>query len=222
MVAPIDVAVILGGAVLLLFGAALSVYGVGLLGVVVGGGAGYLFAPTIGGLLGVSGLGGVAAATGLGIVVGLVVTYLLLSMAVAMVSFVAGVYAGLVVIVPMLGDGGMGLLAYPAAFVVGLAAAGLGAFLTRTVLVLVTAFVGATLASGSLTVADIAAAGENLALDPLLFEAASPVFLGLLVLGILTQFGLFKFGYVTKLVGILPGASVLTDRRRGGAAGKSS
>jgi hypothetical protein len=218
MVELIDVAVILGGAVLLFFGAALSVYGVGILGVVVGGGAGYLFAPTIGGLLGFEGIAGVAAATALGVVVGLVLTYLLLSMAVAMLSFVAGVYAGLVVIVPMLG-GDMGLLAYPAAFVVGLAAAGLGAFLTRTVLVLVTAFVGATLASGSLTVADVAAAGEDLAVEPLLFDVAEPVFLGLLALGILTQFGLFKFGYVTKLVGILPGASVLRDRRRGDASG---
>ena len=26
------------------------------------------------------------------------------------------------------------------------------------------------------------------------------------VLGVLSQFGLFKFGYVTKLIGILPGA----------------
>jgi hypothetical protein len=86
--------------------------------------------------------------------------------------------------------------------------------MTRTTMVLVTSFVGAVLVSGSLSPADVAAAQREFALEPLVFEAGSPVFLGLFALGVLSQFGLFKLGYVTKLAGLLPGASVLKDRGR--------
>lgn len=215
MVDLIGVAVIVAGLVLLLAGAALSVYGVAILGAIVGGGVGYLFAPTIGGAIGLEGTLAAIGATGVGGLAGTVASYVLLSMAVATLSFVAGTYAGLVVAPAVLGDGA-GVLLYAAALAVGVVAALLGSFLTRTVLVLVTSFVGATLASTSLTLADVTAAGENLTLDPLLFDVAAPLFLGLFALGVLAQFGLFKVGYVTRLVGVLPGASVLHDRGRGG------
>ena len=211
MVNVIAIALVLGGLALLFAGAALSVYGVGLLGVLVGGGAGYLFAPTIGGAIGVDGLLAVPVAVALGVVVGLGVTYLLLSLAIAGVSFVAGMYLGLVAVAPLL-TGGSGLLAYPVALVVGGVAAALGSILSRTMLIFVSSFVGATLVSRSLTAADVAAAGTQLSPDPLLFDLFSPLFLGLFVLGVLSQFGLFKFGYVTKLVAVLPGARVLSDR----------
>lgn len=214
MVDVIGIAVILGGLVLLFAGAALSIYGVAILGVIVGGGVGFLLAPTLGSAIGLEGLLAAVVATALGMVAGLVLSYLLLSMAIAALSFVAGVYAGLVVVAPMLGEGSGGL-AYPIAIVVGIAAAALGSFLTKSILVVVTSFVGATLASGSLTLSDVSAAGEDLALDPLLFDVADPIFLVLFVLGLLTQFGLFRFGYVTALVSKLPGASVLTDSRSG-------
>lgn len=211
MVDLVGVAVVLSGVVLLVAGAALSVYGVAILGVLVGGGAGFALAPSIGPALGLEGVLAVPAATALGVIAGLVAAYLLLSTAVAALSFVAGTYAGLVVVAPLLGDGA-GVLASPVALVVGGVAAFVGTIMTRTVLVLVTSFVGATLASGSLTVADVAAAGEGLALDPILFDVASPVFLGLFAVGVLVQFGLFRFGYVRKLAAVLPGASVFRDR----------
>jgi hypothetical protein len=210
MVELIGIAVILVGLVLLFAGAALSVYGVAVLGVMVGGGVGYLFAPTIGDVLGLGELLAVVVATAIGIVAGLVAAYLLLSMAVAALSFVVGVYAGLVLLSAFVG--GDSVMIYPGALVVGIVAAALGSFLTKSVLVIVTSFVGATLVSGSLTVSAVTQASEQLTLEPLLFDVADPILLGLFALGILTQFGLFKFGYVTKLVGMLPGASVLTNR----------
>lgn len=211
MVDLVPVVLVLGGAVLLFTGAALSVYGVALLGAILGGGGGYLFAPTVGGVLGFEGIVAVVAATAIGAVAGVVVTYLLLSMAVAIVSFVVGTYLGLVAIVPLL-TGGAGLLAYPAAILVGMIAAFVGLTLTRTTMTLVTSFVGATLVSRSVTVAHFEAAQSQFALDPLLFDLWSPLFLGLFALGVLSQFGLFKIGWVTKIVSLLPGASVFRDR----------
>jgi len=211
MVDVIGIALVLGGLVLLFAGAALSIYGVAVLGVLVGGTGGFMFAPTIADLLGLQGVLAVVAATAIGIVAGLVVTYLLLSMAIAAVSFVVGTYAGLVVVAPLLGEGS-GLLAYPIAIVVGFAAAALGSFLTKSMMVLITSFVGATLASGAVTAADVAAAQADFTLEPLLIDVGSPIFLVLFALGVLSQFGLFKFGYVTKLVSVLPGASVFRDR----------
>ena len=211
MVDIIGIALVLGGLVLLFAGAALSIYGVAVLGVLVGGTGGFMFAPTIADLIGLQGVLAVVAATAIGIVAGLVVTYLLLSMAIAAVSFVFGTYAGLVVVAPLLGEGS-GLLAYPIALVVGFVAAALGSFLTKSMMVLITSFVGATLASGSVTAADVATAQTDVSLEPLLIDVGSPIFLALLALGVLSQFGLFKFGYVTKLVSVLPGASVFRDR----------
>jgi hypothetical protein len=219
MVSIIGIATVVAGLVLLFAGAALSIYGVAVLGILVGGAGGYLFAPTIGGLIGLEGLVAIVAASAIGSLAGLVVTYLLLSMAVAAVSFVAGTYAGLVVVAPLMGEGS-GLLVYPIAIVVGIVAAILGSFLTKSMMVLISSFVGATLASGSVTAADLASAQADLTLDPLLIDPVSPIFLVLFVFGVLTQFGLFKFGYVTKLVSVLPGASVLQDR--GGQSARSS
>ena len=195
-------ALVLGGAVLLFSGAALSVYGVALLGAVVGGSGGYLVGPTLGGLLGFEGVVALA---------GVVATYALLSLAIAAVSFVVGTFLGLVAIAPVLVDG-PGFLVYPVALLIGLGAAFLGMIMTKSTMILVTAAAGATLVSRSVTVADFTAAGAELALEPLLFDVTSPLFLGLFALGVLSQFGLFKLGYVTKLVGLLPGASVFRDR----------
>lgn len=217
MVDLVGIGVVAAGAIVLVAGAALSVYGVAILGLIVGGATGYLFAPTIGGALGLEGIVAVLGATGLGVLVGIVAAYLLLSMAVAAISFVVGIYAGLVFVPPLLGDGA-GLLVYPAAIAVGVVAAVLGSLMTRTAMIFVSSFVGTTLVTGSITASSVATAGEQLSLDPLLFDPTSLVFLGLFAFGLLTQFGLFKFGYVTKFVGMLPGASVLHDRGRGETA----
>jgi hypothetical protein len=80
------------------------------------------------------------------------------------------------------------------------------------VMVFITSFLGATLASRAVTESDIDDA-ELLEPDPILFDpAGEPLFLGLFVFGVLFQLGLFKFGYVTRILSYLPGASILTDR----------
>lgn len=214
MVEAIDIAILLGGAVLLIGGATLSVYGVALLGALVGGAGGFLLAPTVGSILGLEGLVATAAATAIGIIAGVVLSYVLLSVAIAALSFVAGTFAGLVVLGALFPDLSPFLL-YPAALLVGGIAAALGSFLSKSLLVIVTSFVGATLLSGLITLADLEAAASQVSLDPILFDVASPIFLGLFVLGVLVQFGIFKLGYVTKIAAILPGASVLRDRGEG-------
>jgi hypothetical protein len=211
MVEFVDVVILLGGAVLLFGGATLSVYGVALLGMLVGGAGGFLVAPTVGSFLGLEGLVDTAVGTAIGVVAGVVLSYVLLSVAIAALSFVAGSFAGFVVLGALFPDLSPFLL-YPASLFVGGIAAALGSFMSKTVLVLVTSFVGATLLSGSITLADLEAAGAAVSLDPIVFDVASPIFLGLFALGVLVQFGIFKLGYVTKIAAILPGASVLRDR----------
>lgn len=210
MVTGIDIALVAAGAVLLFGGAALSIYGVGGMGLLLGGGGGYLIAPTVGGAVGLSGPAAIAAGVGIGAVAGIAATYILLSMAVGSIAFMVGTYAGLVVAEPLVGSSSP-FITVPAAVGIGIAAALLGLFLTRTTMILITSFLGAALASRVVTFENLQTAQSDLALDPIVFEPVSPVFLGLAVLGVLSQFGLFKLGYVAKLVTWLPGAIVFTD-----------
>jgi len=213
MVDAIGIGVILVGIVLLLSGAALSVYGVGLLGATLGGGGGYLLGPTIAAAAGVDGLVGIALAVGVGALVGVAITYVLLSMAIAAMGFVVGTYLGVVVVDPLLGGESI-LYTVLAGLGTGVALAFLGMFLTRTTMIFITSFIGAALASRSVTLDSISEAGEAFpTIEPLVFEVTAPLFLGLFVLGVLSQVGLFKLGYVAKLVKRLPGASVLRDNK---------
>ena len=192
MVTPIDATFVLAGLLVLFAGAALSIYGVGGLGLLLGGSGGYLVAPAI----------------------GVAVTYVLLSMAVAAIAFVVGTYAGLILADPLVGANNL-LVTIPVALGVGIAAAFLGTFLTRTTMIAITSFVGAALASRSVTLSAFEQAQADVTLDPLLFDLAAPAFFGLFALGILSQFGLFKLGYVTKLVTWLPGATMFRDGEKG-------
>lgn len=199
-------ALVVAGAVILFAGAALSVYGVALLGAVVGGGSGYLLAPE----LGFTATLELAAVALVGVVAGVALSYLLLSMAIGAFAFVVGSYVGATGAEWLLDDPGLLLIAV-GALVAGVAAAFLATILKRTVMMFVTSFAGAALVSRSVTVEEF----EEAALfdpDPILFDLGAPLFLGLFALGVLTQLGLFKFGYVARLVTLLPGASILRDR----------
>lgn len=218
MVELFDVAFVVGGAVLLFFGAVLSVYGVALLGAVVGAGGGYLIAPTIGGFVGVQGLLATVVAIPIGAVAGIVLTYLLLSFAVAAISFAVGSYFGMVAIAPALGYTGTAV-GIAVAIGVGLAAAVVGSLMTKTMMVLITSAVGAALVSRQLTLDGLRTAQTELTLDPLIFEATAPIFLVLFALGVLSQFGLFKLSWVTGLVARLPGARQLRNRGGDGRTG---
>ena len=218
MVELLDIAFVLGGAVLLFFGAVLSVYGVGLLGAVVGAAGGYLIAPTIGSFVGVQGVLATAVAIPIGAIAGILATYLLLSLAVGAISFAVGIYFGVTAVAPMFGN-----LVSPVgiAIVIGMAlgAAVIGSLMTKTMMVIITSAVGAALVSRKLTIDALRTAQSNVAVDPLTFEPTSPIFFGLFVLGVLSQFGLFKLGWVTDIVARLPGARQLTDRGEDDAAG---
>lgn len=214
MVELATVGLILIGLAFLFLGATFSSYGVAGLGLAVGAGAGYLLAPEIGGYVGLAGTEAAIAVGAVGAILGLMLAYALLSLAVAVLAFVIGTYAGLSGLSGVLVDGG-GLVEVVVAVVIGLVLALVAMLLTKTMMVLITSFLGAAMASQSITREALMAAQADLTPDPLYFDLISPLFLGLFVLGILAQFGLFRFGYVTRLLSILPGVRPLRDRARG-------
>ena len=211
MVEPVTVGVVLVGAFFLFFGAAFSSYGVSALGIVVGGSAGYLLGPTVAASVAASAtLVTVGAALG-GAVIGLLLSYAIMSLAVAAIAFVVGTYVGLVAVAAVIVEGGMIEQAI-VAIIVGVVFALVGLVLTKTMMVIMTAFIGATLGSLSVTAGDLAFVATEMNPDPLFFDPMNPLFIGLFALGVLTQFGLFKFGYVGKVLTLLPGVKPLRNR----------
>ena len=210
MLTPLTVGLVLAGLLLAFVGAAVSVYAVTLTGFLIGAGAGYIAAPNLVGLIAVDGLLLSAVAVILGGAVGGFLAYTGLSFAVVGIGAVVGGFVGRYAIGPLYAADAAGFEG--TALLVGatLAGVGIGAVfgfvLSRTTLVVSTAFIGAALASGSLTAEAFEAAATETAMEPLLFDVTAPAFLAVFVLGVLSQLGLFKFGYVTKLIGILPGA----------------
>lgn len=211
MVEAIGIGLVVVGVVFLLVGAALAQYGVALLGGVLGGAAGFTMAPTIGGALGVEGLAASVTGVVVGGAVGVLVAYLLLSFVVASAGFAVGSVLGLFVVTDVVGASGL-LPKAGVAVATGVALALTAVIFTRTVLVGITAFIGAGLASTQLSMDDLEAAADGPTVDPLVFGLDDPIFLGLFVVGVLTQIGLFKLGWVRDIAAALPGASVLTDR----------
>lgn len=211
----IDVAAvgfILAGLVLLLAGAALSVYGVAILGVVVGGSVGYLTAPTVSGWVGFEGVVGVLVAVVVGATIGVILAYMALSFAVAFASVVIGILIGKTAIVPLLVEGPW-FIEWALAIGIGLAVGLVALILTKSVLILLTSTVGGLLVTRQITLADLNAAGSELTLEVFAIDVTAPLFLGIVILGILVQFGLFKLGYVARIRRFLPGYRLVTDRR---------
>ena len=203
MVDTASVGLVALGVVVLLMGAVLSRYGIALLGAAVGGGGGFVLAPA----LGFGAPTEMVAATAAGVVVGVVVVYLVLSIAIALLAFSVGTYVGASTADVVLEEPELAVTA-AFALAVGLVAAFLGTILKRSVMIVVTSIIGAALASRSVTLEDLDSADIFISLE-------DPLFLGLFALGVLTQFGLFRFGYVTKIVSYLPGAGVLRDNEDG-------
>lgn len=210
MFTPLDAGIVVAGLLLAFVGAAVSVYAVSLTGFLIGAGAGYLAVPNLAGLVAVDGLALSAAGVLLGGAIGGFLAYTGLSFAVLAIGGVVGGFAGRFAVGPVYaadiaGLGGTALLV--GATLAGVAAGALCGFvLTRTTLVVSTAFIGAALASRSLTPGSFDAVTAEFTVEPLLFDPTALPFLAVFVLGVLSQFGLFKFGYVTTLVGLLPGA----------------
>ncbi|ACM58036.1 hypothetical protein [Halorubrum lacusprofundi] len=226
MLTPLTAGLVVAGLLLAFVGAAVSVYAVALTGVLVGAGAGYLAAPNLAGLIAVDGLVLTGAAVAVGAAVGGFLAYAGLSFAVVAIGGLVGGFAGRFAVGPMYAADAAGIegtLLLVGATLAGVAVGALFGFvLSRTTLVVSTAFIGAAFASRSITPATLDAATAQTSVEPLLFDVTAPAFLAVFALGALSQFGLFKFGYVTKLVGLLPGARRWTasnDKDAEGAKG---
>ncbi len=210
MVTLLDVGIVVAGLLLAFVGAAASVYAVTLTGFLVGAGAGYLAAPNVVGLVAVDPLAVTGGSVLLGGAVGGFLAYAGLSVAVLGIGGIVGGFVGRFAVGPIYAAdaGGIeGTLLLVGATLAGVAVGALFGFvLSRTTLVVSTAFIGGALASRSLTADAFTAAAEGMTVDPILFDVTAPAFLAVFVLGALSQLGLFKFGYVTRLVGVLPGA----------------
>ncbi len=209
---PVSIGLVLVGLALVFFGAALSVYATALLGFLIGAAASYVVAPQLLGTLGAGGPVGFAVAVLVGGGLGAALAYVALSFATAIPAFVVGAYIGLYVITPIFTEGG--LVKYLVMILAGFVAALLGFTLTKFALMFITAFVGSAFASGSLTITDFRAARDAFSLDPILFDPFGttpifgvelPLFGVLFLLGILSQIGLFKLGWVTRFATVLPG-----------------
>jgi hypothetical protein len=208
----VDIGLVLAGVVLVFFGAALSVYATALLGFLIGGGGGYVLAPQLLSAFGAEGLLGLALAVLGGGALGAALAYVALSFATSVPAFVVGAYLGLYVISPVFTEGGP--VRWGVMLLAGIVGAVLGFTLTKFALMFITAFVGAALASQQVTMAEFAATREALSPEPLLFDPLGstplfgfelPLFGALFVLGVLSQVGLFKLGWVTRLAGVVPG-----------------
>lgn len=226
MLTPLTAGLVVAGLLLAFVGAAVSVYAVALTGVLVGAGAGYLAAPNLAGLIAVDGLVLTGAAVAVGAAVGGFLAYAGLSFAVVAHRWARRRLRRAVRGRPdVRGRRGRdrGTLLLVGATLAGVAVGALFGFvLSRTTLVVSTAFIGAAFASRSITPATLDAATAQTSVEPLLFDVTAPAFLAVFALGALSQFGLFKFGYVTKLVGLLPGARRWTasnDKDAEGAKG---
>lgn len=207
----VSIGIVLAGLVLVFFGAALSIYSVALLGFILGGGAAYVVAPQFLGAAGAEGLAAVAGVVLVGALLGAAFGYVALSFATAVPAFVVGSYLGLYALAPLLTDGGA--IGYLVMVVAGVVGAVLGFALTKFALMVVTAFVGAALASGAVTVADLAAARTSFSPEPLLFDPLVPLFGALFAVGLASQVGLFRLGWATRLSTLLPGIGRVTGTR---------
>jgi hypothetical protein len=215
----VDIGLVLAGLVLVFFGAALSVYATALLGFLIGAGGGYVLAPQLVGALGAGGVVAFAAAIVVGGALGAALAYVALSFATAIPAFVVGAYIGLYVITPVFTEGG--LVRYLVMIVAGFVAAVIGFTLTKFALMFISAFVGAAFASGAVTLSNLTAVRDSFSLDPILFDPLGatpllgvevPLFGVLFVLGVLSQIGLFKLGWVARLATVIPGVGrVLGD-----------
>jgi len=210
MITPLSAGLVVAGLLLAFVGAAVSVYAVTLTGLLVGAGAGYLAAPNLAGLITVDGLVLSAAAAALGAAAGGFLAYAGLSFAVVAIGGLVGGFAGRFAVGPTYAADAAGIegtLLIIGATLAGVAVGALFGFvLSRTTLVVSTAFIGAAFASRSITPATLDAAAAQTTVQPLLFDVTAPAFLAVFALGALSQLGLFTFGYVTKIVGLLPGA----------------
>lgn len=223
MLTPLSGGFIIAGLLLAFVGATVTVYAVTLTGLLVGAGAGYLVAPNLVGVVAVDGVMVTAGVVTAGGLVGGFIAYAGLSFAVLGIAGIVGGFGGRFVVGPVYaadatGLEGTGLLvgATLGGIAVGML---LGFVLTKTTLMVSTAFLGAAFASRSLTPTTFETVAAEATVAPLVFDPTAPLFVAVFALGVLSQIGLVRLGYVTKLTQLLPGAGQGTTEKETGPNG---
>lgn len=183
---PIAVALILAGVVLAFAGAALFRYTIAIVGFLGGASLGFFAADLV--------AGGTTVLVGAAVVCGLIGVFAAFSMITTVVTlpgfalgaYVTGKLAGL--------SAGPSFELAGATFVGGIVGAALAGLAFRKVLPILTAFVGAALATRAVTYEGFVEAVSSVDPSPMLFDPGA-LFVSVFVAGLLSQYGLLKLGH---------------------------
>lgn len=188
---PIEIALVVGGLVLAFAGAALFKYTVTAVGLLSGGAGGYLLASALAlePML-------MAAAALVGALVGVFLVFSLLTTVATIPGFVLGSYVAASVV--GLDGASLGLQTAGLTLLGGIAGAAICGLLFKRVLPILTALLGAALATQAWTIDAFTQAASSLDPSPVMIEPGVP-FAAVVVAGTLTQYGLLKLGWAKKL-----------------------
>jgi len=188
---PIEIALVVGGLVLAFAGAALFKYTVAAVGVLAGGSGGYLLASTLAlePML-------MAAAALVGALVGVFLLFSVITTVAMIPGFVLGSYVAASVV--GLDGASLGLQTAGLTLLGGIAGAAICGLLFKRVLPILTALLGAALATQAWTIDAFTRAASSLDPSPVMIEPGVP-FAAVVVAGTLTQYGLLKLGWAKKL-----------------------
>jgi len=188
---PIEIALVVGGLVLAFAGAALFKYTVAAVGVLAGGSGGYLLASTLAlePML-------MAAAALVGALVGVFLLFSVITTVAMIPGFVLGSYVAATIV--GLEGGTVALGTVGSTLLGGIAGAAICGLLFKKVLPILTALLGAALATQAWTIDAFTRAASSLDPSPVMIEPGVP-FAAVFVAGTLTQIGLLKLGWAKKL-----------------------
>lgn len=188
---PIEIALVVGGLVLAFAGAALFKYTVAAVGLLSGGAGGYLLASALAlePML-------MAAAALVGALVGVFLVFSLLTTVATIPGFVLGSYVAASVV--GLDGASLGLQTAGLTLLGGIAGAAICGLLFKKVLPILTALLGAALATRAWTIDAFTEAASSLDPSPVMIEPGVS-FAAVVVVGTLTQYGLLKLGWAKKL-----------------------
>lgn len=188
---PIDIALVVGGLVLAFAGAALFKYTVAAVGLLSGGAGGFLLASTL--ALDPVAMAGAAV---VGALVGVFLVFSLITTVATIPGFVLGSYVAATVV--GLDGAGLGLQTAGLTLLGGIAGAAICGLLFKKVLPILTALLGAALATQAWTIDAFTRAASSLDPSPVMIEPGVP-FAAVFVAGTLCQIGLLKLGWAKKL-----------------------
>jgi len=202
---PIEIALVAGGLVLAFAGAALFKYTVAAAGLLAGGSGGYLLASAV-----APEPMTMAAGALVGALVGVFLLFSVITTVAMIPGFVLGSYVAAMIV--GLEGGNVALGTIGPTILGGIAGAAICGLLFKKVLPILTALLGAALATQAWTIDAFTRAASSLDPSPVMIEPGVP-FAAVAVAGTLTQYGLLKLGWAKKLGAPLKG---IWRRGRGG------